>query len=266
MKMKSAVLAKFARIRRDEIKPNIVDWRLKHYRPQSVESLVDLLTSDGVGVNDRVAICIALGEIGTAQAKEGLGYVFSKPIISDFDGAHLIQAAAVRLAAGEILVKLGPPAPDSLIEGLVRVIDLGVREEIEGLIVEIGGSSTVEALADAVDDQNSEKIRRRLRTVMHRTRKAAQAQEKKRHITFDEAFPGTFDEVFPAAFLRKYTDFASVEAMLEATGFAVESLEDLESIAGAEWDTFISSNTEFSSWEEMKWRAFIEWIAREAEL
>ncbi|MFW6116389.1 MAG: hypothetical protein ACOC6F_01560 [bacterium] len=73
----------------------------------------------------------------------------------------------------------------------------------------------------------------------------------------------SFDELFAPAFLKKYTNFASLEELFEASGFAVESQEDFEEIPDAEWERFIKSNTRFSSWEEMIRTALKEFVARE---
>lgn len=78
-----------------------------------------------------------------------------------------------------------------------------------------------------------------------------------------EALDGTHSiplaELFPVDFLTKYTQFASLEDMFQASGFAVESQKDFEKIPDDEWDNFIKSRTRFSSWKEMLETAFEEW-------
>ena len=60
-----------------------------------------------------------------------------------------------------------------------------------------------------------------------------------------------FDELFTDSFMRKYTAFSSIDELLDAGGFKVESSEDFESIPDAELDKHIASNTNFKSWEDM---------------
>jgi len=69
-------------------------------------------------------------------------------------------------------------------------------------------------------------------------------------------------ELFPVDFLRKYTEFESLEDMFQASGFVVESQEDFEKVPDDEWDSFVRSRTRFSSWEEMLGAAYEKWFAR----
>jgi hypothetical protein len=39
--------------------------------------------------------------------------------------------------------------------------------------------------------------------------------------------------------------------MLEESGYSIKSKDDLAAIPDSEWDTFIASNTQFSSWHNM---------------
>jgi succinate dehydrogenase/fumarate reductase flavoprotein subunit len=61
-----------------------------------------------------------------------------------------------------------------------------------------------------------------------------------------------FTELFNPEFMMKHTKFLSIEALFEASGFEVNSKEDFEKIPDDEWEKFIVSNTQFSSWEEMQ--------------
>ena len=69
------------------------------------------------------------------------------------------------------------------------------------------------------------------------------------------------DELFPPRFMTKYTDFASVDEMIKASGLSVER-GDFEKIRGAEWDKFINDRTRFSNWQEMLNKAGTEWGLR----
>jgi hypothetical protein len=52
--------------------------------------------------------------------------------------------------------------------------------------------------------------------------------------------------------MEKYTQFSSLELMLEQSGFSIESSEDFLSIPINDLDKVINEKTSFSSWEEMK--------------
>ena len=69
-------------------------------------------------------------------------------------------------------------------------------------------------------------------------------------------------ELLPIDFLRKHTEFESLQDMFQASGFVVESREDFEKIPDDEWDNFVRSHTRFSSWEEMLGAAGEEWVSR----
>lgn len=69
-------------------------------------------------------------------------------------------------------------------------------------------------------------------------------------------------ELFPVDFLRKHTEFESLEDMFQASGFMVESREDFEKIPDDEWDDFVRSHTRFSSWKEMRDAALKKWVTR----
>jgi hypothetical protein len=62
------------------------------------------------------------------------------------------------------------------------------------------------------------------------------------------------------------TQFSSFEAMLEASGFSVETQEDFEEIPDAPWDDFVHNHTRFLDWESMLDKAFEEWIEEQLEL
>ena len=69
-------------------------------------------------------------------------------------------------------------------------------------------------------------------------------------------------EFFPPAFMRRYTKFASFDALLEASGFKVESQADFEAIPEAEWEAVIQAHTSFSSWRQMEEKAGVEYAER----
>jgi hypothetical protein len=64
-----------------------------------------------------------------------------------------------------------------------------------------------------------------------------------------------FDELFPPEFMRRYTDFKSIEEMLGACGTRIESAEDSKRIPDAEWNKFVSERTKFKTWDDMQAKA-----------
>lgn len=73
-------------------------------------------------------------------------------------------------------------------------------------------------------------------------------------------------ELFDQQFMRKNTQHSTIEAFLEATGYAIESQEDFEAIPDDEFNEFVRDNTRFSSWEEMLEAAGVEWVQRQLGL
>jgi hypothetical protein len=71
-----------------------------------------------------------------------------------------------------------------------------------------------------------------------------------------------FDEMFEPAFMIEFTDFTSIDEMLEASGYKVETSEDFAAIPDAEWDQFVARTTRFSSWEEMQQEAGNRWVQK----
>ena len=58
------------------------------------------------------------------------------------------------------------------------------------------------------------------------------------------------------------TNVASFDALLEASGFKVESQADFEAIPDAEWEKVIRSQTSFSSWRQMQEKAGEEYAKK----
>ena len=69
-------------------------------------------------------------------------------------------------------------------------------------------------------------------------------------------------ELCPPAFMVEHTDFATVDEMLDASGFTVETPEDIAAIPDAEWDAFIASRTRFADWNTMQDKAADDWVRR----
>ncbi|WP_129723510.1 hypothetical protein [Xylanivirga thermophila] len=61
----------------------------------------------------------------------------------------------------------------------------------------------------------------------------------------------SFNELFNLDFMRKYTDFSSIEDFFEFGGFEVNTQEDYENLLQEELDKIVREKTKFKTWEEM---------------
>lgn len=73
-------------------------------------------------------------------------------------------------------------------------------------------------------------------------------------------------ELFSDNFMKKYTDYDSIEKMFENSDFKIESQGDFEKIPDQEWDEYVRETTNFNNWEEMLSKAREEWIAKKLGL
>ena len=71
-----------------------------------------------------------------------------------------------------------------------------------------------------------------------------------------------FSELFPTSFMRKYTQFSSMDEMLIAGSFDIESQEDFEAIPEELLDKHIAASTRFTSWEAMLEEATTQYVAK----
>lgn len=69
-------------------------------------------------------------------------------------------------------------------------------------------------------------------------------------------------DLFPSSFMRKYTNFSSLDELFNAGGFKIESQEDFEAIPDSELDKHISATTKFSSWQNMLNEAGVQYAAK----
>src|SRR6266704_1562342 len=60
-----------------------------------------------------------------------------------------------------------------------------------------------------------------------------------------------FDELFPTSFMSRYTNFSSIDELLQKSNFNINSQEDFEKIPEDEMDSFIAMNTSFLTWNQM---------------
>jgi hypothetical protein len=75
-----------------------------------------------------------------------------------------------------------------------------------------------------------------------------------------------FEEILTSEFMNKYTDYFSINEMLDASGFKIESNEDFDKIPVDKLDEFIKEHTRFPSWEEMIGTAGEEFVVRKLGL
>jgi hypothetical protein len=78
--------------------------------------------------------------------------------------------------------------------------------------------------------------------------------------------PVAFDDLFPPEFMRRYTDFPTIQAMADASGFKIESQQDFEAIPDADWDAFVRSRTRFQTWQDMQAKAGEEYVVRRLKI
>jgi len=72
----------------------------------------------------------------------------------------------------------------------------------------------------------------------------------------------SFAELFTPAFMAKNTRFASMDALIEASGHVVDTEDDFEAIPDQEWEAHVIANTRFGSWQEMQQSALADWTKR----
>lgn len=62
--------------------------------------------------------------------------------------------------------------------------------------------------------------------------------------------------------MRKYTSFSSLDELLDAGGFKVESEEDFEAIPDIEFDRHIEARTKFKNWDDMLSQAVTDYTSK----
>jgi len=70
-------------------------------------------------------------------------------------------------------------------------------------------------------------------------------------------------ELLPDSFIKKHSNYNSLESMIDSSPKEINSEKDLES---EEWNKFIKENSKFNSWEEMLQVAHAEWVKKEIKL
>ena len=75
----------------------------------------------------------------------------------------------------------------------------------------------------------------------------------------------TFNLLFSPAFMTKYSQFNTIDEMVEKSPFKVESEEDFKNIPDNEWDKFVRERTTFQSWDEMMSKAGEEYLGKRVQ-
>jgi hypothetical protein len=130
-----------------QVKKYHIKMYYEKYQSKSLESLTSILFNSFKSNSEHMACCLALGKTATAEAREVLGSVFSRQFHRN-DQALISHGHHVCGIAADILKRLGPPAPESLIEamdapGRYRESDQRV---VDGLLIAIGGADLGERL------------------------------------------------------------------------------------------------------------------------
>ena len=80
-----------------------------------------------------------------------------------------------------------------------------------------------------------------------------------------ESLSGTHEvslgELLTSDFIQSCSSYSSVDEMLNAGGFYIESIEDFEAIPEKELDAHISQTTHYASWEDMLGKATEAYVA-----
>jgi hypothetical protein len=69
-------------------------------------------------------------------------------------------------------------------------------------------------------------------------------------------------ELLTRSFLAKHSKFKDPQELFDKSGFTINSEEDFKAIPDADWDKYISSVSDFSSWKEMLQAATAEYVKR----
>lgn len=76
----------------------------------------------------------------------------------------------------------------------------------------------------------------------------------------------SFNDLFTTDFMIQYTPCSSMDELLQRGGFNVNCQEDFDAIPDDVFDQYISSMTQFNSWEEMKNEAASQYVAKKLKI
>lgn len=95
-------------------------------------------------------------------------------------------------------------------------------------------------------------------------------QNKLKNLQFDiEKLSGeqklSFKDIFPTSFMRRFTQFSSIDEMVKNSPFKVECEEDFKNIPDIDWDKYVKEKTYFQSWDQMLSKAGEEYIGKQVQ-
>ena len=69
-------------------------------------------------------------------------------------------------------------------------------------------------------------------------------------------------ELCTVDFMKRYTEFQSIEEMMSAGGIDFKSEKEYQLETDKAWNTFVSKNSDFSNWESMLEEAASQWVSK----
>jgi hypothetical protein len=70
-----------------------------------------------------------------------------------------------------------------------------------------------------------------------------------------------FKQLFSDSFIRRHTQFSTLNELFENSGFIIKSEEDFDTIDENELNKHLSAKTDFDSWDNMLGKAYDEYAA-----
>ena len=96
-------------------------------------------------------------------------------------------------------------------------------------------------------------------------RKFREAERKVERVSGSREVP--IGEILTPDFMARFTNFASVDDMLDKSGFEVNTAEDFQTVTDDDaWSDFVAVNTQFPTWGNMLVAAYEEHIQARLDL
>ena len=74
------------------------------------------------------------------------------------------------------------------------------------------------------------------------------------------------DELCTIGFMKRYTEFQSIEKMMSEGGIDFKSEKEIKLETNEAWNTFVSKHTDFSNWASMSEEATAKWASKKLGL
>jgi hypothetical protein len=82
----------------------------------------------------------------------------------------------------------------------------------------------------------------------------------------NESLDGTNEipigELCTEDFIKRYTEFQSIEEMMSAGGVDFKSEKEFQLETDKSWNRFVSKNSDFCNWESMLEEATSQWVSK----